>query len=201
MQNGYPLFKKIRKSLLNKIIIKKNIIKKKIIQKIKPRIKFFLRKARHRERIFWYGPKKRKYSRRYKLRKYLRRKKKKHKKNIKFNNYFLTLRIKRKNTFFSIYQKEIYKQKIKNPRYNRKKKKSKKYITLKKKKHKLLASRSLGRLGYSGRHKTSPLAREVLGRVAGRAIIKNNCSFIDIIFKKKLEEYINKFLKGYLNTN
>lgn len=189
------LFNNTRKILFKKILQKKISLRKAEVSKLKPRIRFFLKRRRHKERKFFRGGRRRIAPLAYRKRKYLRKKqKKKWKFRLKFNHNYLSLRIKRKNSFFSLYKKEFVKES--KFLYYSKRRKQRIYKKIKKKTHKLLATKSLGVLKFAGRHKTSPLAKEILGRTAGNSIIKNNCTLIDIILKKKIGRLYKPIFKG-----
>lgn len=132
------------------------------------------RKRRHKERRIWRSFKK---NLPYHQRKQKRVKKRHKKQKLRFENHFLNITVRRKNVFLAFYQKlPIRKRRLK--RIN------------------LIASKTLGSLGYKGRHKTSPLAKEVLGKTLGNSLQKNNLSLIDIIFQKKIGRVYKPILKG-----
>lgn len=132
------------------------------------------RKRRHKERKIFFSYKK---AQPYRIRRKKRIKYRYEKRKLRFERHFLNITAKRKNVFLSFYQKI------------QTKKKSKKRILL-------LASKTLGSLGYKGRHKSSPLAKEVLGKTVGNSLQKNNLSLIDIIFQKKIGRLYKPILKG-----
>lgn len=217
------LFKNTHKKLQQKMLKKKKLIRRRIIQSKYHRIKIFKKKRRNKKRKFWRGFK---WKRKKIMKKYLYhlRKKKRNQKyqnKCKFNNRFLTIKIRRKNTFFSLYTKDvkktkklhpllrmykkIYKKLSKKKHPKTRKKIEKKYLRISRtnkyifkisKKNKLLTTQSLGKLGYTGRHKTSPVAKKSFGQFAGKFIMKNNFSYLDIILQKKIGRLYKPFLKG-----
>ena len=141
------------------------------------------RKRRHRERRFRASIKKNMpYVQR--RTKWIKRRNKKRK--YKFENHYLNITGKVKNFFLSVYHKYPQKQKF---QYNKKYYKYKILINL-------LTSKSIGALGYKGRHKTSPLAKEILGKTIGNNLQKNNLPLIDIILKNKVGRIYKPIIKG-----
>ena len=174
-RNTFKSFYKKIPSPLRKILNQKP---KRIFNSI-PIIK---RKRRHKERRIRFSFKKAQPYRKRKIKKHRKRQKKR---KLIFENHYLTITGTVKNFFLAFYQKIL----------SQKKRKKKRIILIN-----LLASKSIGALGYKGRKKTSPLAKEFLGKNIGNSIKKSNIQLLDIILKKKIGYVYKPILKGLTKT-
>lgn len=208
-----PLYPLSRKKILKFIDKKQKQIRTRMIVLKRPKIKIFKKRRRNKSRRFYYGFKWKKQKYKYRKIKIKRSKsKKRFKSKLKFHDQYLSIKIPSKNTFISLYQIEknktltINKKRIEKLQLLRFQKKYKLYKFYKKMMKpkvynitlntKLILSKSLGVLGYKGRHKTSPISKESLGHLAGRTAVKNNFSYVDIILKKKIGRVYKPLLKG-----